>query len=65
MTPIERHDIVGLTRSLSETLSEGMIGHVLYCHAQGFEVQFPTPGENRYAHVSGDDLKFLIGGLAP
>ncbi|PSB35243.1 hypothetical protein [Stenomitos frigidus] len=63
MTPIERHDIVGLTRTLSETLQEGMIGRVLYCHSQGFEVQFPTPSETRYANVSGADLKFLIGGI--
>ena len=64
MIPIARHDIVGLTRSLSDTLPEGMIGRVLYCHAQGFEVQFPTPATNHYAHVSGEDLKFLVGGLA-
>lgn len=65
MTPIARHDIVSLTRSLSDTLPEGMIGRVLYCHAQGFEVQFPTATVNHYAHVSGEDLKFLVGGLAP
>jgi hypothetical protein len=65
MTPIERNDIVGLTRHLSDDLPAGMIGRVLYCHDQGFEVQFPTQGETRYAHVSGHDLKFLIGGLAP
>lgn len=65
MTPIERNDIVSLTRSLSDDLPEGMIGRVLYCHDRGFEVQFPTPGETRYANVSSRDLKFLIGGLAP
>lgn len=64
MTPIEWNDIVGLTRSLNEDLPEGMIGRVLYCHDQGFEVQFPTQGETRYANVSGSDLKFIIGGLA-
>lgn len=63
MTPIERHDIVSLTRSLSETLPEGMIGRVLYCHPQGFEVQFPTLSETYYANVRGDDLKFVLGGL--
>ncbi|MBW4691225.1 MAG: hypothetical protein KME27_05600 [Lyngbya sp. HA4199-MV5] len=65
MTPIERNDIVGLTRSLSDELPEGMIGRVLYCHDQGFEVQFPTQSETRYANVSGHDLKFILGGLAP
>lgn len=62
MTPIEKNDLVGLARDVDHNLPEGLVGKVLECDNDGFDVQFPLPGgKNLYAKVPREDIKFLVG----
>ncbi|ARV57502.1 hypothetical protein BZZ01_01625 [Nostocales cyanobacterium HT-58-2] len=61
MTSIEKSDLVGLTRNVNHDLPKGLVGMVLECDKDIFDVQFPFPGKSLYAKVPREDIKFLVG----
>ncbi|MUG99137.1 hypothetical protein F7734_45345 [Scytonema sp. UIC 10036] len=60
MTPIEKNDLVELKRDVSHELSEGLVGMVLQSDSDGVKVAFPLPGNNVYAQLPREDVKFLV-----
>ncbi|MEI2581325.1 hypothetical protein [Scytonema sp. PRP1] len=60
MTTIEKSDLVGLTRNVNHDLPEGLVGMVLQCDKDDFDVRFPLPGKDLYAKVPREDIKFLV-----
>lgn len=62
MTLIQKNDIVGLTRSLDDNLTEGLVGRVLNCTDDSFDVEFPLQGsDNIRARVAQTDVKLIVG----
>ncbi|MUG91294.1 hypothetical protein F7734_01845 [Scytonema sp. UIC 10036] len=60
MTLIEKNDLVELKRDVSHELSEGLVGMVLQSDSEEVEVKFPLPGNNVYAQLPQEDVKFLV-----
>ncbi|MGH7998613.1 MAG: hypothetical protein ACREPR_04065 [Brasilonema sp.] len=61
MTPIEKNDLIGLARDVDHNLPEGLVGKVLECKEDGFDVQFPLPGgKDVFAKVPREDINFLV-----
>jgi hypothetical protein len=60
MTNIQEKDIVKLTRNINDELKEGLVGIVVQCHQDKFDVHFPIPGNDLNAQVSGKDIQFVI-----
>lgn len=62
MTTIQTNDLVGLTRDLDSNLPEGLVGRVLQCHGDYFDVRFPLQGSDPvHARVASEDVKLLVG----
>jgi hypothetical protein len=60
-TTIAKNDLVGLARDLNPELRKGLVGQVLQCYEDSFDVQFPAPSKKLYAQVAKQDLMFLAG----
>lgn len=61
-TPIEKDDLVGLARDVDDNLKEGLVGRVVECKEDGFDVQFPLPGDkDMSAKLPREDINFLVG----
>lgn len=62
MALIQKNDIVGLTRDLDDNLTEGLVGRVLNCNDDSFDVEFPLQGsDNIRAKVPQADVKLIVG----
>lgn len=62
MTVIQKNDVVGLTRDVDENLTEGLVGKVLQCNEDSFDVEFPLQGaDNIQARVASEDVKLIVG----
>lgn len=60
MNNIQQKDIVRLTRNVNHELQQGLLGIVLQCHQNIFEVHFPFQGKNLYAQLPLQDIEFLM-----
>ncbi|NMG22134.1 hypothetical protein [Brasilonema bromeliae] len=61
-TPIEKNDLVGLNRDVDENLTEGLVGRVVECNEDAFDVKFPLPGDKEVsAKLPREDIDFLVG----
>lgn len=61
-TPIEKNDLVGLNRDVDENLKEGLVGQVVECKEDTFNVKFPLPGDKDLsAELPREDIDFLVG----
>lgn len=62
MAFIQQNDVVGLTRDLNNNLTEGLVGKVLQCHEDSYDVEFPLQGtDNIHARVNAEDIKLIVG----
>jgi hypothetical protein len=61
MNNIQEKDIVRLTRNVNHELHQGLVGIVLQCHQNSFDVHFPLQGKNLYAQLPVQDVEFLMG----
>ncbi|MBD2448954.1 hypothetical protein H6G76_17695 [Nostoc sp. FACHB-152] len=61
MNNIQEKDIVRLTRNVNHELQQGLVGIVLQCHQNYFDVQFPLQGKSLYAQLPVQDVEFLMG----
>ncbi|MCC5637518.1 hypothetical protein LC593_17045 [Nostoc sp. CHAB 5844] len=61
MTNIQEKDIVRLTRNVNHELQQGLVGIVVQCHQDNFDVHVPLQGKNLYAQLPRQDIEFLIG----
>ncbi|WP_414584832.1 hypothetical protein [Scytonema sp. PCC 10023] len=63
-TPIEKNDLVGLARDVDDNLPEGLVGKVVECDEDAFDVHFPLPGgKDVSAKLPREDINFLVGGM--